>query len=98
MGILQRKCRTTGKKALAYRGKRWPKYRYCFSCLQVRGGFLSSYTSNEKSAHHMGRATARLLRRVLDDKTAFEKCTKKGDLRKCLAWVLEGRKGSKKGS
>ena len=56
MGILQKKCRTTGKKALAYRGKgcqntdtaflalrkRLPKYRYCFSCLKVRGGALPS--------------------------------------------------------
>ena len=37
-GILQKKRRTTGKKALAYRGKGGQKYRYCFSCLTVRGG------------------------------------------------------------
>ena len=40
MGILQKKCRTTRKKALAYRGKGGQKYRYCFSCLKVRGGSL----------------------------------------------------------
>ena len=38
MGILQKKCRTTGKKALACRGKGGEKYRSCFSCLKVRGG------------------------------------------------------------
>ena len=42
MGILQKKRRTTGKKALAYRGKGGQKYRYCFSCLRVRGGSLLS--------------------------------------------------------
>ena len=38
----QKKCRTTEKKALAYRGKGRQKYRYCFSCLKVRGGSLPS--------------------------------------------------------
>ena len=34
---------TTGKKALAYRGKGdQKKYRYCLSCLKVRGGSLPS--------------------------------------------------------
>ena len=42
MGILQKKCRTTRKKTLAYRGKGGQKYRYCFSCPKVRGGFLLS--------------------------------------------------------
>ena len=38
MGILQKKRRTTGKKALAYRSEGGPKYRYSFSCLKVKGG------------------------------------------------------------
>ena len=38
-------CGKSSEKAPYYRekgpgvqGKRWPKYRYCFSCLRVRGG------------------------------------------------------------
>ena len=42
MGILQKKCRTTGKKGPGVQGKRCPKYRYCFSYLKVRGGPLPS--------------------------------------------------------
>ena len=30
------------EKGPGVQGKRWPKYRYCFSCLKVRGGSLPS--------------------------------------------------------
>ena len=42
MGILQKKRRTTAQKGPGGQGKSWPKYRYCFSCLKVRGGSLPS--------------------------------------------------------
>ena len=54
MGILQKKRRTTGKKALAYRGKGWPKYRYCFSCLKVKGGSRPSKGGSPVFAGNLG--------------------------------------------
>ena len=34
------------KKGPGAQGKRWPKYRYCFSCLKVRGGSLLAIELN----------------------------------------------------
>ena len=50
MGILQKKCCTTAKKGPGVQGKSWPKYRYCFSCLKVRGGSLPSKCFNVSSS------------------------------------------------
>ena len=33
------------EKGPGVQGKRWPKYRYCFSCLKVKGGSLPSKIS-----------------------------------------------------
>ena len=37
------------EKGPGVQGKRWPKYRYCFSCLKVRGGPLPSKTRLDRS-------------------------------------------------
>ena len=40
--VTTRYATTLNPKAMAYRGKGGQKYRYCFSCLKVRGGSLPS--------------------------------------------------------
>ena len=52
MGNLQKQRRTTGKKALAYRGKSGQNTGNDFSCLGVRGGSLP--TNKRPERHRKG--------------------------------------------
>ena len=47
MGILQKIAVLQGKRPWGIQEKRWPKYRYCFSCLKVRGGSLPFESSSD---------------------------------------------------
>ena len=56
MGSLQKNAVLQEKAGV--QGKSWPKYRYCLSCLKVRGGPLPSKFKKFVPAHSIKVSTA----------------------------------------